>query len=78
MLKCKHQCHCACSSEIGTCIINDAARQTAHKNNENSRFFGRISSNDVLYTCFEGTVYVNFQRQKKRDKKLPNLQALSL
>jgi hypothetical protein len=31
MLKCKHQCHCACSSEIGTCIINDAGRQASHK-----------------------------------------------
>ena len=27
MLKCKHQCRCACSSEIGTCIINDAGKQ---------------------------------------------------
>jgi hypothetical protein len=29
------RCHCACSTEIGTCIINDARRQAAHKNNEN-------------------------------------------
>ena len=27
MLMCKHQRHCVCSSEIGTCIINDAGRQ---------------------------------------------------
>ena len=31
--------HCACSSEIGTCIINDAWRQAAHKNYENTRFW---------------------------------------
>jgi hypothetical protein len=37
MLKCKHQCHCTCSSEIGTCI-NDDGRQAAHKKtNENTR-----------------------------------------
>jgi hypothetical protein len=24
--KCKHQCHCACSLEIWTCIINNARR----------------------------------------------------
>jgi hypothetical protein len=29
MLKCKHQCHCICSLEIGTCTINDAGRQAA-------------------------------------------------
>ena len=42
------RCHCACSSEIGTCIINDAGRQAAHKNNENMRFV-RITPNDVIY-----------------------------
>jgi len=26
------KCHCAFISEIGTCIINDAGRQAAHKN----------------------------------------------
>ena len=31
MLKCQHQCHCASSSEIETCLINDAGRQAAHK-----------------------------------------------
>jgi len=30
--KCKS--HCACSSEIGTCLINDAGRQAAHKKNK--------------------------------------------
>jgi len=32
-------CHCALSSEIGRCIINDAWRQAAHRNKENTRFF---------------------------------------
>ena len=31
MLKCQHQCHCTCNSEIGICIINDAGRQAVHK-----------------------------------------------
>jgi hypothetical protein len=31
MLKFKHQCHCTYGSEIGTCIINDAGGQVAHK-----------------------------------------------
>ena len=56
MLKCRHQCHCACTSEIRTCIINETGRQAAHKkNNENTRVdFGRITPNDVLYSWFEG------------------------
>jgi hypothetical protein len=33
-----HQCHCTCSPEIGTCMINDTGRQVADKNNENKRF----------------------------------------
>jgi hypothetical protein len=37
--KCKHGCHCACSSEIGTCLINDARRQAAHKNQGIYTFF---------------------------------------
>ena len=35
----KLMCHCACSSEIGTGIINDAGRQAAHKNLENTCFW---------------------------------------
>jgi hypothetical protein len=30
MLKCRHQCHCACTSEIRTCIINETGRQATH------------------------------------------------
>jgi hypothetical protein len=45
--------HFAWSSEIGTCIINDTGRQVAHKKTQRkSMFFGRISPNDVLYSCF--------------------------
>jgi hypothetical protein len=39
ILKCKHQCHCTCSSEIGTCLINNAGRQAAHKKNERKYMF---------------------------------------
>jgi hypothetical protein len=38
MLKCKHQCHCTCSSEIGTCI-NDDGRQAAHKKTNENTFY---------------------------------------
>ena len=37
MLKCKHQCHCACSSEIGTCIFNDAGRHVARTKNKKQK-----------------------------------------
>ena len=39
MLKCKHQCHFACSSEIWTCIINDAGRLAAHKKQRKCTFY---------------------------------------
>jgi hypothetical protein len=51
MLKYKHQCHCACSLEIGTCIINDVGRPAAHKKQRKYTFFGRISPYDGLQ-CF--------------------------
>ena len=60
MLKCKHQSHCACSSEIATCIINAAGRRAAQKKKENKiittkiHVFGRISPDDVLYAYFAG------------------------
>ena len=68
MLKCRHQCHCACTSEIKTGIINETGRQAAHtKNNENKRVvFGRITSNDVLYSWFEGLqIKKNFKKNTK-------------
>ena len=33
------KCHCACSPETGTCIINDALKQATHKKYENTRFW---------------------------------------
>jgi len=56
MLKCKHQCHCTCSSEIWTCI-NDDGRQAAHK---------KQTKIHVLYSCFEGKI--NYQRKKSFQK----------
>ena len=50
MLKCNHQCHCACRSEMETLIIYDAGRQAAHK---------KTSKIHVL------KVNINFQRKKK-------------
>jgi len=40
--------------EIGICIINDAGGQDVHKKQRKYTFFGRISPNDLLYSCFEG------------------------
>jgi hypothetical protein len=59
---------CACSSEIGTCIINDDGGQAAYKNNENTRFFLFESRQTTFYTCVL-KVYINFQRKKKNFKK---------
>jgi hypothetical protein len=50
MLKCKHQCHCECSSEIGTCIINDAGIQDAHKKQRKYTFFFVESRQTMFYT----------------------------
>ena len=57
LLKCKHQCHCACSSEIGTCIINDAGRQAAQKTHRKS--FILVSK-----------VNINLQSNKKKFNKI--------
>jgi hypothetical protein len=56
---------CACSSEIGTCIINDDGGQAAYKNNENTRFFLFESRQTTFYTRVL-KVYINFQRKKKK------------
>jgi hypothetical protein len=61
MLKCKHQCYCACSLEIGTRIIDDAGRPVAHKK---QRFILVLKIN------------INFQRKKNFLKELPNLTTL--
>ena len=62
MLKCKHQCHYTCSSEIGTCIIIDAGRQAAHKKQRKYTFFGRISPMTIYSHDLE--VDINFQCKK--------------
>ena len=56
MLKCKHQCRCACSSEIGTCIINDTGRQKATKIH-------------VLYSCYEGKYLLTSTQNKNFKQK---------
>ena len=61
--KCKHQWVCACSSDIGTCIINDAGRRVAHQNNENTRFLVE-SPQTTIYTHVL-KVYINFQYKNK-------------
>jgi hypothetical protein len=59
MLKYKYQCHCACSSEIGIYIINDAGRQVAHKKQRKYTFYTHVLK-----------VNINFQRKKKKLKKI--------
>jgi hypothetical protein len=57
--------------KIGTCIINDAGRQAAHKKQGKYTVFGRAPS--VLYSCFKG---IYFNAKKKLSKKFPNLQTI--
>ena len=63
MLKCKHQCHCQCSSEIGKCIINDAGRQAAHNKQQKYTFL---------------KVNIKFQCKKILSKKLTNSMTIYL
>ena len=63
MLKCKHQCHCAYSLEIGTCIINDVGRQAAHKKKQNYKFL--VESHQTMIYTHVLKVYINFQCEKK-------------
>jgi hypothetical protein len=56
-------CHCACSSEIGTCIINAAGIQAAHKNNENTRFWSNLVKRRFINTYL---LKFNFQCKKKK------------
>ena len=59
----KHQCHCACSSEIGTCIINDAGWQAAQKKPQRNYTF----ETDVL------RVNINFQGRINTFKNITKL-----
>jgi hypothetical protein len=61
--KCKHQCQCTCSSEIGKCIINDARRQVAHKKQRKYMVFGEISPNTFYTQCFEGRYELSTQKK---------------
>ena len=76
MLKCKHRCHCACSSEIGTYIINDAGRQAAPricilykslaahtKKNPTKIYVFSVESRQTRFHVLK--VYINFQQQQK-------------
>jgi hypothetical protein len=52
MLKCKHQCRCACSSEIRTCIINDAGRKAVlRKTTKTHVLFYVLKLNTNFTTC---------------------------
>jgi len=48
---------------IKTCIINVAGRQDAHKKQRKYTFVGRISPNDVLYSCFVGIYKLSTQKK---------------
>ena len=63
------QCHCACSSEIGTSLIDDAGRQAAHKKQRKY----------MLYT-YVLKVNINFQLKKnfKTISKLNNILPLKV
>jgi hypothetical protein len=58
------KCHCACSSEIGICIINDIGRQAAHKKQQKFIKNYRISPNNVLYSYI-----LTFNAKKKLFEK---------
>jgi hypothetical protein len=58
MLKCKDQCHCACSSEILTYIyiIYDAVRQAARKKQRKYTFCTRFDGKYYLATLNKKTL----------------------
>jgi hypothetical protein len=60
MLKCKQQCHGACSSEIGTCKINDDVRQAAHTKKKTAQ-----KQRENTFYAHVLKVNINFQRKKK-------------
>ena len=66
------KCHCACSLEIGTCIINAAGRQAAHKKpNKNTRFL--VESRQKTFYTHVLKANINFQRKEKYFKKITKL-----
>ena len=69
MLKCKHQNHCACSLEIGKCVIYDAVIQAAaHKSNENTRFWWNRTKRRSIFMFWR--YILTFVQRKKKLKKL--------
>ena len=63
MLKCTHQCHWTCSSEIWTCKINDA-----HRKQRKPTFFW-VESCQTTFCTHVLKIYINFQRKKKQTFK---------
>ena len=78
----KYLCHCACSPEIGTCIINDAGRQAEQNKNKNThKKIIKYENSRILIesrhtTFYNHTLRVNINIERKRKKKfskqLPN------
>ena len=73
-LKLMMKCHCTCSSEIRTCIINEAARK---KNTTKIHGFGVEPRHTTLYTHVL-KVYINFQHKTNLKKKQPKSTILYL
>ena len=69
--KCKHLWVCACSSDIGTCIINDAGRRAAHQNNENTRFLSNLPKRRFILTFWK--YILTFNAKTKTFKTITKL-----
>ena len=67
------KCHCTCSSEIGTCMINDAGRQAVHKNQLRYMFLVKCRK-----TTFNTHVLILTFNAKKKFKKSPKSMTLYL
>jgi hypothetical protein len=70
MLKCKHQSHCTCSSEIWTCIINDAWRPAPHrKQRKYTGFFWSNLAKRRFVRMFWRSILTFNARKKQTFKK---------
>ena len=70
MLKCKHQCHCTCSSQIWTCIINDAWRPAPHrKQRKYTGFFWSNLAKRRFVRMFWRSILTFNARKKQTFKK---------
>jgi hypothetical protein len=61
--KCKHQCHWACSSEIGTYIFNDAGRQTAHKKQRKYIFWSNLAKRHLILMFWRNILKFNAKKK---------------